>query len=86
MSRGVGSLLLHYVMRGAHAAGVPLIAEMIPNDRNRMMFATYRLSGFAEAGQEGEVRLLRHDLAGIPEVPPYVRVEAASWTASQGSH
>lgn len=85
MSRGVGSLLLHHVMRGARAAGLPLVAEMIPNDRNRMMFATYRLAGFAEVGQEGDVRLLRHDLAEIPAAPSYVAVDAAPWTDARNA-
>lgn len=76
MSRGVGSLLLHHIMRGARDAGADLVAEMIPNDRNRMMYATYKFTGFREFAKEGEVHLLRHDLEDVPAIPSHVRLHA----------
>ena len=79
LSRGVGSLLLHHVMRGARDAGVPLVAEMVPNERNRLMYTTYRFAGFEEIGEDGGTRLLRHDLASIPDVPVHVHIDAEPW-------
>ncbi|MCC7361287.1 MAG: HAD-IIIC family phosphatase [Anaerolineales bacterium] len=74
MSRGVGSLLLAYILRGAQAAGVRLRAEFIATDRNRPMLITYRLAGFREIAPEAGVALLEHELAFIPPDPPYVVV------------
>src|SRR5262249_47371716 len=48
MSRGVGSVLLGYLMEQARDAGVPLRAEFKSNGRNRMMYVTYRFAHFQE--------------------------------------
>jgi FkbH-like protein len=76
MSRGVGSILLQYVMRGASEAGVRLLAEFVQNDRNRMMFVTYKLAGFKELPGEEGGRLLECDLSRVRPFPDYVTVEA----------
>ena len=41
MNRGVGAVFVNYIRNQAREAGVRLFAEMIPNDRNRMMYMTY---------------------------------------------
>ncbi|MEZ4454026.1 MAG: HAD-IIIC family phosphatase [Nannocystaceae bacterium] len=69
MSRGVGTVLMHHLMRRAQAAGVRLLAEFVPNDRNRMMYVTYKFGGFREVERRGEVHLLEHDLVGVPPPP-----------------
>lgn len=72
MSRGVGTVMLNHVMRLARAAGVRLIAELVPNDRNRMMLITLRLGGFEEVGRDGEMLLLESRRAEVPEPPSYL--------------
>ena len=86
LSRGVGTLLLQHIMRRACAAQVRLQAEMIPNERNRMMYATYKFAGFKEVASEvasemaSEVasdrssKILEHDLQQVPGVPDYVQL------------
>lgn len=74
MSRGVGTVLLTYIMRLAQQAGAALQAEFIANDRNRMMFVTYRLAGFQSIKEEDGRYLLQHDLVQSPDFPDYVRV------------
>jgi FkbH-like protein len=75
MSRGVGTVMLHHVMRLARDAGARLVAELVPNDRNRMMLITLRLGGFEEVGRDGEVLLLESRRPEIPPPPAYLTLE-----------
>lgn len=67
MSRGVGTVMLNHVMRLAEEAGARLLAELVPNDRNRMMLITLRLGGFKELGREGDTLVLE---SATPPPPP----------------
>ena len=75
ISRGVGTVMLGHIMRLARAAGVRLRAEFVSNDRNRMMFITYRFAGFREIERRGDAQILETDLARIQELPSYIRLE-----------
>ena len=74
MSRGVGTIMIHYILRLAREAGVRLLAEFKSNDRNRMMQVTYRFAGFREIEQRGELVVYENDLENIQEFPDYVDV------------
>lgn len=74
ISRGVGSIMLNYIIQQAKVAGVRLRAEFVSNGRNRMMHITYKFNGFNEVKRDGSVILFEHDLASLPAFPPYVRV------------
>lgn len=74
MSRGIGSIILNYVLKLAKEAGVKLLAEFVPTDRNRMMYITYKFSGFKEAGERDNVVILENDLKHIQEAPNYVKL------------
>jgi GNAT superfamily N-acetyltransferase len=78
MSRGVGGVMLGYILRAARDAGARLQAEFIRNDRNRMMLITYRLAGFRIVSEEGDHLVLEHDLERIPPAPDYLRVLATT--------
>ena len=75
MSRGVGGVLISYILREAREAGVNLRADFVPNGRNRMMYATYKFTGFKEIERSEESRVLEHDLAVIQPFPDYLKVE-----------
>ena len=75
MSRGVGTIMMNYIMRGCKEAGLPLRAEFIANDRNRMMYVTYKFANFKQISKEGDLILLENDLSHIQAVPDYVQVE-----------
>lgn len=75
MARGVGTILLHHVMRLARDGGVRLYAEMIPNDRNRMMYVTYKFAGFVEHEKRGNVEIMHNDLHKIADPPAYVQLK-----------
>ncbi|MDQ3952419.1 MAG: HAD-IIIC family phosphatase [Actinomycetota bacterium] len=74
MSRGVGGVMLNHVMRLAQDAGARFVAELVPNERNRMMLITLRLAGFREAGREGETLLLEAGGATVPPPPDYLEL------------
>lgn len=74
MSRGVGALMLNYIMQAAKAAGIRLQAEFVSNNRNRMMLVTYKFSGFKETGQDNERIVFENDLSIIQPFPAYVKV------------
>lgn len=72
MSKGVGMIMIHHVLRMAKEAGVKLRAEFVSNDRNRQMLITYRFAGFKEVEKAGEVSLMENDFSAIQPPPPYV--------------
>jgi FkbH-like protein len=75
MSRGVGGVLLNYIMNLAKERGSRLQAEFLPTDRNRLMYVTYKFAGFTEAGalENGGV-LLEHPLTDFIKYPEYIKV------------
>jgi FkbH-like protein len=75
MSRGVGTIMMSYIMSRAREAGVRLRAEFIPNGRNRMMYITYRFGGFEEVEKRGDLIVLENDLSRIQSLPEYVEVQ-----------
>jgi FkbH-like protein len=85
MARGVGSVMLNHVMRLAQRAGVALIAEIVPNERNRMMLVTVRFAGFEEVGRDGDVLLLASTRAHVPDPPDYMEVRVSGETVSRTS-
>jgi FkbH-like protein len=72
MSKGVGMIMIHHVLRMAKQAGVRLRAEFVSNDRNRQMLITYRFAGFKEVEKQGEVSIMENDYSVIQPPPPYV--------------
>jgi FkbH-like protein len=74
ISRGVGTLLLSYIMGLAKSQEVRLLSEFIPNGRNRLIYITYRLAGFRESRMVDNIQLLESDLKYIPRFPEYVKV------------
>lgn len=77
ISRGVGGLLLSHIMQTAREAGVGLRADFVPNERNRMMYVTYRFAGFRETQQTTSGGLLANDLSLIQPFPDYIKVQIA---------
>ena len=72
MSKGVGTIMIHHVLRQAKEAGVKLRAEFLSNDRNRQMLVTYKFAGFKEVAKAGEISILENDFSVIQPPPPYV--------------
>jgi FkbH-like protein len=75
MSRGVGTVMLNYILRRAKEAGVRLRAEFVSTDRNRMMYITYKFAGFREVEKNGSRSIMENDFSQMQGFPPYMRVE-----------
>lgn len=74
MSRGSGTILMNHIMRLAKEAGVCLRAEFVPNDRNRMMYVTYKFAGFKEILIEDNIIVFENDLRQIQPLPKHVKL------------
>jgi FkbH-like protein len=72
ISRGVGTILLTHIMQLARKDNVRLHAEFVPNDRNRMMYITYKFGGFYEVKKLGKLVLLENNLTHIQAFPKYI--------------
>lgn len=76
MARGVGSILINQIRAAAKEKGVRLRAELVPNDRNRMMYMTYKFSNFKEMEKRDKLVIFENDLTDIQDTPEYVKVVA----------
>lgn len=74
MSRGVGTLMLNYIMSCAKKNGVRLRAEFVSNDRNRMMNITYMFAGFKEVEVSNGVCILESELDVVQPFPQYIQI------------
>jgi predicted enzyme involved in methoxymalonyl-ACP biosynthesis len=74
MARGVGTVLISYIMQLAKDANVKLQAEFVFNGRNRMMHIAYAFANFQECERRGDALLFENDLSRIPSLPGYIRV------------
>lgn len=84
MSRGVGTVLLHYVINLAKENNMKLFAEFLPTDKNRLMYVTYKFSGFIEAGKlENSGTLLSHPLSDLIAYPEYIKMQIAESLVSE---
>ena len=70
--RGVGTIMLTHVLHRAREAGVELVADFVPSDRNRRMYIAFKFMGFVETGVSDRGVTLRHPLDRLPSVPSYV--------------
>jgi FkbH-like protein len=74
ISRGLGTVLLNFIMDQARRRPVALRAELVPTERNRMMHVTYKFAGFKLVGQADATQVYESDLSKIQDVPPYVQL------------
>lgn len=72
MTRGVGNVLLGYLLRLAAKSEVRLQADFVHTDRNRQMYMTYKFAGFRELNASSGFALLEHDLTRVAPYPNYV--------------
>jgi FkbH-like protein len=76
MSRGVGTIMMNYVMKQAQKANMRLLAEFVPNDRNRMMYITYKFAGFKEVEKKDNLVIFEANQDLIQPYPSYVELHA----------
>ena len=76
MSRGVGNVMINYLLSRAKKKGVRLLAELISTDRNRMMYMTYKFASFKEKEKKENLIILENDLTVIQKHPSYIELKA----------
>lgn len=77
MNRGVGSVFINHIRNEARVAGVRLLAEMVPSDRNRMMYMTYKFNHFRETDVSDVRVVFENDLDPVQAIPDYLKLELA---------
>ncbi|AFZ17609.1 HAD-IIIC family phosphatase [Allocoleopsis franciscana] len=78
MSRGVGTVMLNYIIKLAKENKVRLCAEFVSNNRNRMMYISYKFAGFKEIEKRGELVVMENELTRIQLWPEYMKVKIIS--------
>ncbi|OLF10156.1 hypothetical protein BLA60_17060 [Actinophytocola xinjiangensis] len=76
VSKGVGTVLLSFLLRRAADEGTRLFARFRRTDRNRQMLLTYQLANFRVVEQDGSDYLYENDLSVRPEFPDYIQVDS----------
>lgn len=76
MARGVGTVLINHIRNEARRHGVRLLAEMLPNERNRMMYMTYKFNHFRELEKRDDgLVIFENDLSTVHAFPTYMNIE-----------
>jgi len=71
--------MINHLRREAKKQGVRLQAELLPTDRNRMMYMTYKFANFKEVRTTDELVLFENDLSNIPDFPEYVKIRIENY-------
>jgi len=74
MSRGVGMVMINHILQMAKERQVKLYADFVSNNRNRMMYVTYKFAGFKEIEKRSDTIVFENDLTRIQPFPPYMQV------------
>ena len=75
LSRGVGTVMLYYIMDLARENNKKLRAEFLDTGRNRLMYITYKFAGFREIASLGNgVSVLEHPLTGAVQYPSHIKL------------
>ncbi|WP_375501143.1 HAD-IIIC family phosphatase [uncultured Nostoc sp.] len=76
MSRGVGTIMLNHIISMANNQNVKLCAEFVSNDRNRMMYITYKFAGFKELNNQNGLMIFDDNkLKHIHSFPEHVYLQ-----------
>ncbi|MBB6170489.1 FkbH-like protein [Nocardiopsis mwathae] len=74
VSKGVGTVLLQFLIQRAAAHGARLLARFRRTDRNRQMLLTYQLANFHVVSRDGADHLFENDLTVVRDYPGHVKV------------
>jgi len=74
MSRGVGTVLMSYILTEAKEKDKKVFADFKQTDKNKMMYVTYRFANFKEVHRENDIIVFENDLSTIQQFPKYIKV------------
>lgn len=75
ISKGVGTVMINHIRNEARKNNVRLQAELIHNDRNRMMYMTYKFAHFKEKEKKSDLVILENDLSLVQKFPGYLTIK-----------
>lgn len=75
ISKGVGTVMINHIRNEARKNNVRLQAELIHNDRNRMMYMTYKFAHFKEKEKKSDLVILENDLSLVQKSPGYLTIK-----------
>lgn len=76
MPRGVGTVLMSYIMQLTKKAGKKLLADFKHTGRNKRMYISYKFGNFKEVSSDDDGNVLfENDLSMIMPFPPYIVVK-----------
>ncbi len=78
MNRGVGNVLISFLLNLAKENNVKLFAEFLPTDKNRIMYMTYKFTGFKEVSNKGDIVIMSHNLKQIAPYPEFIKLTEVS--------
>ena len=86
ISRGVGTVLLTYIMGEAKKNNKQLLADFRDTGVNKMMYVSFCFAGFVEKLSLSDGRsVLQHDLKKVPKIPNYIDVVVRHLKTSEHS-
>lgn len=74
MSKGVGNVLMNYIINCAIEEEKILQAQFVSTDKNRVMYITYKFNGFSEVDKRDNVIILQADMSYRRQNPKYIEV------------
>ena len=74
ISRGIGSMVLNYLLQKVKESSKDLYAKFIPTGRNKLMQLTYAMAGFQFHHEKDGCQYLYNDLSNIQKIPDYVEL------------
>lgn len=77
MNRGVGSIILSFIISQTRQNNIELFADFRRTDRNRMMYIAYKFAGFKEYHEAGDKLLLKYTSNILQKLPSYVTLTTA---------
>lgn len=76
MAKGVGSVLMNYIINEAKKENAELHAQFVPTERNRIMYITYKFNGFKElSSSTEELVVFSADMSYERTIPDYVTLK-----------
>ncbi len=74
MSRGIGTIILTYLIHLAQHEEATLLADFIPTDKNRVMRITYQFAGFKEIDKQEDVVKFQYAEDQKATFPEYMEI------------
>ena len=84
MNRGVGAAFLNLIVQMGMRAGNKVRADFLANDRNRIMYLTFKMCGFRELHSNGNEMALHYESCVPPVTPDWLKIKVSDYAQFEG--